>query len=459
MNGFEAPLGTVDEKLANLVRWLCPHDDIHGKNNALAPSRPYISPKIQVREQLDSGRGLYAVASINTHETLVKVSPQFLLNFTTAVRHIAAFNESIRLVEPHYLGLPPVPLGPQDKYTAVYALLELLELVELTSFQLISMYLTLEKQRGSDSWWNPFISFLPQLEDLSMSPLVWKVLDIEADLLDLLPNSTKKHTADIYKRFTTDYAVVTELLGSKLHLSSEEVAAAYLPLPLFLWAWMCINSRCLYMDMPQAKSSADNFTLAPYVDFLNHSCDDQCGIKIDNNGFRVHTTSKYAADSQLFFSYGPHSNEFLLCEYGFMLAANKWNYLNISEYVLPLLKPKQVDFLKEIGYYDDYTISEGSGISFRTEVAFAVLQESSPLESTKLKSLIEGHNDGKFYMKNTRILLKKILEKIVQKCDNQTLLEYADDDGTVANTYKRIIGRLYRDMKTIATKTLDDMQS
>lgn len=452
MNGGDPRSGTVEQRLDELVLWLCPHGDISGKNNALAPSKPYISPKLQVRDAADSGRGLHALTTINSNETIIKISPQFLMNFTTVVRHITAHNESITLVEPHYVSIPQVKVGGQDKFTEVYSRMELLDLVGLTSFQLISMYLTFEKQRGSDSWWSPFINLLPQLEELALSPLVWKVLEIDTGLYDLLPKVTKKHADDIYNRFTTDYEVANQLISSK------NAPAELLPKSLFLWAWMCINSRCLYMDIPQAKTSADNFTLAPYVDFLNHDCEDQCGIKIDNNGFRVYTTSRYLPEEQLYFSYGPHSNEFLLCEYGFMLPKNKWNYLNISEYLLPLLKPKQMEFLKQIDYYDDYTISEGGGISFRTEVAFAVLQEAAPEESTRLKSLVDGHNDGKLYMKNSHLFLEKILQKITKKCDDQKFLEFSANDDFVGRC-KRVIGDLYRDMTVISSKTLEDIGS
>ena len=58
------------------------------------------------------------------------------------------------------------------------------------------------------------------------------------------------------------------------------------------------------------QNSADNFTMAPYVDFMNHSCDDHCTLKIDGKGFQVRTTSQYNTGDQVYLSYGPHSNDF-----------------------------------------------------------------------------------------------------------------------------------------------------
>ena len=98
------------------------------------------------------------------------------------------------------------------------------------------------------------------------------------------------------------------------------------------------------MDLPTSKNSADNFTMAPYVDFMNHSCDDHCTLKIDGKGFQVRTTSQYNTGDQVYLSYGPHSNDFLLCEYGFVIPDNKWNDLDISQYIIPLLKPPHVEF-------------------------------------------------------------------------------------------------------------------
>lgn len=202
--------------------------------------------------------------------------------------------------------------------------------------------------------------------------------------------------------------------------------------------------------MPQKSDASDNFTLAPYVDFLNHLGNDECGIKIDAHGFHVLTSTPYKPDSELYFSYGPHSNEFLLCEYGFTLAYNKWNYVDISDLIMPLLRPQQVAFLKESGYYGDYTVNE-QGASFRTEVALATLQENEPSASRKLKAFVDGVIDGLVYQSKSWRLLGQIMKKLIGDSDKKLASEFLNPEG-------RAIATLYKDTKMIAEKTLKGLQ-
>ncbi|KAK8443258.1 hypothetical protein ACI3LY_003063 [Candidozyma auris] len=405
-----------------------------------AGSAPFVSSRITVKNSPDSGRGLYAVDHIRASEKIVTIPHSLLLNYTTVMAHISKF-APFSLQEPYY-GKVNVPSTPIDPVTEIYKTFSLDTLLRLSSFQLLGLYLVLEKRRGENSFWKPFLDMLPELDELSSAPIVWTILKhSEAEhLTRMLPRSTRKHTNDVVSRFENDYNRVSDFLGSATHISKED----------FLWAWMCINSRCLYMEMPQKSDASDNFTLAPYVDFLNHSGNDECGIKIDAHGFHVLTSTPYKPDSELYFSYGPHSNEFLLCEYGFTLAYNKWNYVDISDLIMPLLRPQQVAFLKESGYYGDYTVNE-QGASFRTEVALATLQENEPSASRKLKAFVDGVIDGLVYQSKSWRLLGQIMKKLIGDSDKKLASEFSSPEG-------RALATLYKDTKMIAEKTLKGLQ-
>lgn len=415
-----------DDKLDILLDWL--------RSNA---SSAFVSPKITVKNAPDSGRGLYATAQIAAVEEIVNISHSLLLNFTTALTHVGKF-AGFRLNEPYYAKVV-VPSTPQDEVTQVYGKFTLDGVLKLLSFQFLSVYLVLERRRGGNSFWKPFLDMLPELDELSLAPFVWTLLELPGheNLTKYLPRSTRKHTEKVLQRFETDYSVSSEFLGS-VHIDRTEL----------LWAWMCINSRCLYMEMPQKTDSSDNFTLAPYVDFLNHLGNDECGIKIDSHGFHVLTSTTYSPGAELYFSYGPHSNEFLLCEYGFTLPQNRWNYIDVSDYLTPLLRPQQVAFLKEAGYYADYTIND-LGISFRTEIALATLQENDPSLSRKLRAFVDGMTDGTVYQNKSQTLLSHILKKIVNDCDKKLSVDASD-------ARMKAIATLYNDTKTLAEKTLQD---
>lgn len=408
----------IDAKLIALTQWL-------GGNTEKQESGAFISPKIHVKDVKDSGRGIYAEAPISARENLVRIPRSFLLNFTTAVAHITKFNPTVSLTESYYHQVH-VPTTPGDSVTELYSRWDLQALLGLSLFQLLGMFLVLERKRGISSFWKPFIDMLPAIEELSLAPIVWKVLQVpECDALwRMLSRSARKHSEAVLARFEKDFVVVSAL-----------VPPGFIDRASFLWAWMCINSRCLYMEIPQAKDAADNFTMAPYVDFLNHLNEDQCGIKIDSHGFHVLTSCSYEPGDELFFSYGPHSNEFLLCEYGFTLPENKWNFIDITDYIQPLFRPEHVAFLKEAGYYGDYTVN-AEGMSFRTEIALATLQESEPLLSRKLQALVEGVSDGAVFEKNLKTMLRRILDKIC--ADSSRRLEKREEYDP--ETMKRING-------------------
>lgn len=446
----------MDDRLASFLLWIeNTREDAHKPSSAA-----FISPKLAVKYLEGTGRGIYADEPIGAHERLVSIPALFLLNATTATRHITHHNPLVELSEPFY-SLVYVPFHTEkDVCTDIYALISAEELLALTGFQLLSFYLTLEKHRGKRLFWEPFLTMLPDTDsDLKCTPLVWRVLDAPeaAELDKLLPRSAARHTERVYARYMADYEVVKELVSSKLAILGRSESLDSLLSPKdYLTAWMCVNLRCLYMKMPQSKIQADNMTLAPYVDFLNHTCDDQCVIKIDGRGFQVFSSTRYSVGDQLYFSYGPHSNEFLLCEYGFTLPENSWNHFDISDYIVPLLNPAQLDFLEAHGYAGDYTVNS-YGMSFRVEVALAVLQEPVPAESRRLAQLIGGISDGSYYQEHSRELSKAILEKVMHVSNQHVNLEYNDDEHADTRLRKRAIGVLHRDTRNVAERVLGNI--
>lgn len=414
-------MSTKEEKLEALLQWLL---NDHTKSS--------ISEKIQVQEAEGSGRGIYAKEVINAHTPIMKIDHSYLLNFTTIVANILSWNPASSPLPETYRHIKVPPLGKESQVTNFYKSVNLEELTNLSSFQIMALFLVLEKSRGTDSWWDPFIKMLPPIDDFLTSPFIWKIQGKD-DLVSHLPRSTRKHATEMAKKFNNDYTTVRKLLEK--HNAPDSLVDH----DEFLLNWMCINSRCLYMEMPQKKSIADNFTMAPYVDFINHSSTDQCVLKIDRTGFSVITSNKYNAGEELYLSYGPHSNEFLLCEYGFYLPNNEWNDLDISKEVIDLLNEDQIEYLKKNQYFGDYTINN-ENVSFRTEVALAVSQEQDNLQlNRRLNALINGVSDGSFYKRRSNLILLNILRKL--KAEFEEYITYEDNND--ANL--KVIGLLYRE--------------
>lgn len=430
----------IEQRINALLSWMGNDPTNSTKSNS------HVSAKLEVKDVPGSGRGLYANAPITRNERLIRIPPSYLLNFSTVLAHILKHNPECQVPSSVPQNLH-VPAAKKDAVGQIYSDLKLETLLSLSSFQIVSLFLVLEKSRGKDSFWKPFIDMLPPIEELDLCPLVWKAMGFPAadELWRMLPRLARKHSESVLARYEKDLGVVEALLKDSALFNEQS----------FLWAWLCINSRCLYMEIPQAKDSADNFTMAPYVDFLNHLSEDQCGIKIDSLGFHVFTSTSYQPDDELYFSYGPHSNEFLLCEYGFTLDYNKWNYVDITHFISILFSSEQAEFLKAKGYCGDYTVNS-EGMSFRCEVALATLQELLPKSSRRLNSFLEGGIDGSFYERHSRQMLHKILVKLIADCDKKLGARYNTSDK--AWPQKEKIFSLYRDTKEICESVIS-MQS
>lgn len=427
-------MSSNEEKLSALLQWLL--------ND---PTKSNISDKIQVQEAQESGRGIYATEDLNAHTPIMKIDHSYLLNFTTIVANILSWNPASSPLPDTYRHIKVPPLGKESQVTNFYKSLNIEELTNLSSFQIMSMFLVLEKSRGTDSWWDPFIKMLPPIDDFLTSPFLW-IVQGKDELVSHLPRSTRKHATEMAKKFNNDYTAVQKLLAR------HNVPSSLASHDEFLLNWMCINSRCLYMEMPQKKSTADNFTMAPYVDFINHSSTDQCVLKIDRSGFSVITSNKYKSGEELYLSYGPHSNEFLLCEYGFYLLNNEWNDLDITKEVIELLNEDQIEYLQENHYYGDYTINN-ENVSFRTEVALAVSQERDNLRVNKrLNALINGISDGSFYKRRSNLILLNILRKLKIQFEEYLHFEESDDSNL------KVIGILYRERVELIETYIEKLQ-
>lgn len=432
-----------DTIITSLLQWMKAKDSL-----GISTKESFVSSKVGAKDFGEEGRGLAANDDIVQNEEIIKIPHSYLLNAHSIIRHISHFNKDIHLNEQYSNIDLFYEEESKDEVSEIYSKFQYNEMVALLSFQLVSLYLCLEQSRQS-SFWKPFLDSLPDIKAFSWTPLVWEETGL-SHLIDYLPTEVKDHHTQVSQRFNRDKEVVKKFLTSKLLLvdpKGETSAEKYITSERYLWAWMCINSRCLYMELRESNDTADNFTMAPLVDFVNHSDEDHCRLKIDNKGFHVITTTKYPSQSQIYLSYGPHSNGFLLCEYGFVLPSNKWNDIDISRYIKQDLNTDQIEFLKQYEYFDNYTIAKGS-VSYRTEIALAVMQESKPFNSRKLLAYVKGLTDGESYTQSGKEILHDILNELETDITNKKLkLQKVEDNS------KRVIIQLYLDIEDIIATT------
>ncbi|KAF8503575.1 hypothetical protein F5888DRAFT_1606276, partial [Russula emetica] len=216
----------------------------------------------------------------------------------------------------------------------------------LTATQLISLHLLLHKPapgcESDDPHFGPYISILPR--DFGSHPLTWVVhrtLGAESreehTLLRLLPPSVLFDLLLLEGRFWKDWEAVRQYLDDLSDLSSSRLkprVQSDLILD-FVWAWLNVNTRCLYDDLGLNKDN--NISLCPVFDFANHvwmhptmepvraagSGILQLGRRSppDRGGSTdlvcVSCEKGIARDQEVTLSYGWHSNRTLFVEYGF----------------------------------------------------------------------------------------------------------------------------------------------
>jgi hypothetical protein len=177
-----------------------------------------------------------------------------------------------------------------------------------------------------------------------------------------------------------------------------------LPLDLYKYYWLLVNTRCFYWDYPTAPraknkrhvnrrkvSSDDCMALCPFADFFNHASH---GLNFDSNhtGCFVTCDRDYDPGVELYISYGRHTNDFLLVEYGFVLPNNDWDAISLDSTILPMLKASQRTLLDEHNMLHNYTLGPRADCQpcYRTQVALRV--ECLPKRAAL--RFMDGFDDG-----------------------------------------------------------------
>jgi hypothetical protein len=294
---------------------------------------------------------------------------------------------------------------------------------KLSSHQQLALYIYLYRNTP-EGYWYPFLSELPGIEGLQQIPLAF-----DPSASKPLPKQVQQRVNAQQQHFEDDLKAVTEFCAN--NISRDD----------FLSAWLCVNSRCLYMDMPNAQGDRfrpagnrrqNNMTMAPFVDFFNH-CEDEnnsVAVTITAAGMNAISRVDYRPGDEIFLGYGPHDNTFLLCEYGFTIPGNRWNFVDATDEILTILTDPQKQLLQSVGYLGDYS-TDGNGPSFRTEVALACAQD---IPDRILRLIVDGLSDGDQYKPKSYAILKNILvqmrntlnEQDVQQAHHDIFNDYID---------------------------------
>lgn len=195
----------------------------------------------------------------------------------------------------------------------------------------------------------------------------------------------------------------------------------------YTYTWLIVNTRTFYWSYPDLlnshpslpkrrnKLTADDcYCMCPFTDYFNHS-DSGCNPQHSATGYTVTADRSYSAGEEVFVTYGAHTNDFLLTEYGFILPrGNKNDAVPLDHLLLPLLNKEQVAALKEDGFFADYTLFGGDRedrVCYRTQAVLRLLV----LDAKRYAAFVSGDDDGARDQPRLNAYLAGVLTKYSRK--------------------------------------------
>ncbi|KAJ0246949.1 Rubis-subs-bind domain-containing protein [Hirschfeldia incana] len=263
----------------------------------------------------------------------------------------------------------------------------------------LAALLMIERNRGQNSRWFPYISRLPHLSDMH-STLFWDENELNMIRCSAVLKETVKQKARIEKEFS----LVAQAFKQHLHNVIERPA-----LENFMYAYALVGSR--------AWETSIGISLIPFADFVNH---DGLFASIvlsdeDNRLSEVTADRNYSVGDEVFIRYGEFSNATLMLDFGFTLPYNTHDEVQIQMDVpnddpllnmkLGLLQTHCTRSVKDINIfhssYDTFTIKEvkaatgkGKGIPQSLRAFARLLCCTTPQELNDLSKEAE-QNDGR----------------------------------------------------------------
>ncbi|XP_060090261.1 SET domain-containing protein 4 [Heteronotia binoei] len=277
-------------------------------------------------------------------------------------------------------------------------------------------YLIAEKWSLEKSKWHPYLDLLPETYTCPVY--------LEEKAVNLLPEPLRRKAHE-------QRSLVQELFNSSKNfffslqpLFSEDVESIF-NYSTFKWAWCTINTRTVYMKHSQKECFSrepDNYALAPYLDLLNHSPSVQVKAAFNEKTqcYEIMTLSHCPKYKEVFINYGPHDDQRLLLEYGFIATSNPHNSVyvgtdTILKYLIPEDKQRhmKVFILQEHRLLDNLTFG-WDGPSWRLLTALKLLCLEAH-QFTSWKKVLLGDTISERNEKKTLDLATKICTSLTEE--------------------------------------------
>jgi hypothetical protein len=213
----------------------------------------------------------------------------------------------------------------------------------------------------------PWKETMPKLADFEIAqPFFW-----HEDLQNLLPKPAKELLIKQQATFREHWGLVSAAFPE---LRQEE----------YLHSWFLAGTRSFYYVTPEMEKYPvmDRLALLPVADLFNHA-ETGCDVSSTPEGYTVVADRVYRVGEEICISYGEHSNDFLLAEYGFVLPDNRWDMVCIDDVVIHALKPPQAARLRDRGLLGPFLL-DSNGTPCRNTLSALALLCGTPRRGQKI---------------------------------------------------------------------------
>ena len=265
----------------------------------------------------------------------------------------------------------------------------------ITVHGLLATELAMDKSKGGTAW-EAGPQFKEDFGDLM--PLTWHPM-LQALLppvsLSLLEIQKKKHSSD------------WTIVSSAFHTLSYDV---------YLYNWLVVSTRTFYYTSQTTKTRKpinrdECLALVPAADYFNHA-EVGCEVAFSPSGYNICANRQIEKGEEICVSYGHHSNDFLLTEYGFILDNNKWDEISLDDALLPFFSEEQKHELKAAGFFGKFVL-DAETVCYRAQLALRLLCVTS---TSKWQQLVaHGLGDEDKYQEVVNTILVKALKNYLER--------------------------------------------
>jgi len=215
---------------------------------------------------------------------------------------------------------------------------------------------------------------------------------------------------------------------------------------------MALNPFADYFNHTSFPAPTNPSDPAPTTNSLHPS---PCDVSFTTAGYTITTSAPVKKGEEIYISYGNHSNDFLLTEYGFILPStphpNHWDEVPLDAYILPLFSSTQKDKLSELGFLGKYVLDPRE-VCYRTQTALRVL--CMPIG--RWQRIAEGFDDGEKYQEEVNQILLKALNTYLKDAKKSLKAVEAAEEGL--EDQRHLLARRWKQIRILLQVTIDRIQ-